>query len=658
MCGIVALIDRRGGRVSAETVRAMAGTLAHRGPDGEGAYVREGVGLGQTRLSIVDIEGGAQPMATADGRFVIVFNGEIYNYRELRKTLEGKGHAFRTQSDTEVLLLAYAEWGAGCLKKLRGMFAFVVLDTASGAVFAARDRIGIKPLFWYASDRVVVFASEMKAILASGHHAGTLDFCSVQDLMMFGHTLPPHTPFRGIREVWPGGTVRVSDGRVEEGRYWSMPVGRPAAGVSDADAGKMKGELHDRLRGSVESHLIGDVPIACYLSGGIDSNSVAWMLKELAFPVARTYSMTFDDEELDESQDIERAAADLGLPNRSLALGPETLRNYSDVIYHLEQPQWWTIDPAFHALAGAVHADGIKVTLSGQGSDEQLAGYHVFRMDQVRAKLSRLPWRLVRGPLLRMALKKNNAPEDVSRYTVGMMQRSARKVRAEYGLWPSRLMEWMILEPMVAGTLSDAVLETQADAAQRQRAFFDDEIRPNVKGADELSASLYLEMRTRLPAFILWKEDRMNMAHGVETRPPFLDHELVEFCAGLPADVKLRGQQDKWLLRQAMRGKLKGAQVKRPKKPFFAPVSSWIRDAANAEMIRETLKADRLEAAGLFDPTVIGAAVDTALEGETSSPPTLQQMRAEWVTMFALGYQLLVDRLVNELPRASGPDNG
>lgn len=617
----------------------MTDRLAHRGPDGAATQCHGPVALGHTLLSIVDLDGGAQPMPSPDGRYVIVYNGEVYNYQALRTELESAGERFRTQTDTEVVAAAFSRWGAECLSRLRGMFAFVILDTKTGALFAARDRIGIKPLFWHESDQVCIFASEMKAIFASGRDEPRFDPLAVHDLMTFGHTLGEYTPFAGIREVPPGCCVRVTRERSALSRYWAMPLpGTAAPSIDDESA---KSAFYDRFNGTVASHLIGDVPIACYLSGGIDSNAVAHSLKALEFPVYKTYSMTFDVAACDESEEIARSAKVHGFENRAVQLGPETLLDYARVVEHLEQPQWWTIDAALYRLAAAVRADGIKVSLSGQGSDELLAGYHVFRHDVVRRRLRRFPWSLVRTPLMRSALQQAGNAPDMIELLMAIERRPRRDVESSYGLWPSRLTEWNLLAPLAADALAEPVRRAATNAHERQRSWFAREIKPNVTGGDPLERMLYVECRTRLPSFVLWKEDRMNMAHGVEARPPFVDHEFVEYCAALPTAVKLRGAQDKWILRESLRGRLHRRQVEQPKRPFFSPVNEWLRDAAIRDRVRATLTPAAITTAGVFDPDAVLAAMATSLDEPVPAPPTLKSVRADWLVMLALGYQHL-----------------
>lgn len=644
MCGIVAILDRRNAPVPPETIERMTAALAHRGPDGSGTFHHRHAALGHTLLSIVGAGEGAQPMHTPDGRHVIVYNGEIYNFAALRAELESQGAQFRTHTDTEVVAAAYARWGRDCLDKLRGMFAFVVLDLQTCEIFAARDRIGIKPLFWHDAGRYCIFASEMKAIFASGLVPCEIDPLSVHDLLRFGHTVAPHTLFKNVQELPPGCYVEADDGRSRVSRYWSMPVPSDAddAPVDEKAAAE---EFAARFKDTVASHLIGDVPIACYLSGGIDSNSVACMLRDLAFPVARTYSMTFDVPAFDERAEIEHAAEALGMDNRIVEMNPDTLRNYGDVIYHLEQPQWWTLDAALFHLAAAVRADGIKVSLSGQGSDELLAGYHVFRFDALRRRYRRFPRSLVRRPAMTALLKQAGNPQDLIDFMLRVDGLPIREIEGRFGLWPARLTEWHVLGEQADAFLTPSAAALAGEAARRQQAWFQQEIAPNVAGRDPLSRMLYLESRMRLPALVLWKEDRMNMAHGVEARPPFVDHEFFTYAATLPKSLKLRGVEDKYILRRAMRGRLHARRAAQPKRPFFAPVRHWLHAKQNHDWLRETLSDARLSQTGVFAPHAIAEAVSMITNEPPALPSDLRSMRADWAVMLSLGVQMLAERM-------------
>ncbi len=425
----------------------------------------------------------------------------------------------------------------------------------------------------------------------------------------------------------------------------------PPAG-NEANVETAARDLYDRLREAVASHLIGDVPIACYLSGGIDSNSVAHMLRDLQFPVYRSYSMVFEGWPQDETDAIDAAIRDHDIPNRKVSIGPDALRRYGQGVWHLEQPQWWTIGLAFHALAEAVRADDLKVTLTGQGSDELLAGYDQFRLAQSMRLLRRFPLSLFRRRLSTNGEAANLAP-DLADFIVALEMRPRAQQEQLCGTRPPRHFEWNVLRTIAGEILAPEIASRAADAEARREAWFAKEIRPNIAGLDPLSRGLYVESRVRLPNLILYLEDRMNMAHGVEARPPFLDHTLVEFCAALPADVKLRGGNEKLVLRTAMRGKLHRRQAERKKKAFFAPVRDWLQSSENRDYLDAHLGSGSAAGNSFFREDFLRPAVADLLGGSAAGSPTLRATRCEWLVMLALGYRLLGENMARTADKST-----
>ena len=366
----------------------MSHALGHRGPDAQDILLRTGVGLGHTRLSIVDIAGGAQPMQTADAKLALVFNGEIYNYRKLRRSLIADGVCLRTQSDTEVVLELYRCDGAAAVQQLRGMFAFIIHDAESGRLFIARDRFGIKPLFYHWDDHTLVAASEMKALFASGHVSPQLCAGSIANYFTYQFSISPHTPFTGVYELPPGHTLTLEGGnapRIE--RNWDLAFPREHE-YESLDEDYWLTRFGDALNDAVQTHTIGEVVIGAYLSGGIDSCTITRLLADHYPQPLQTFSIGFNNPDYDESAEYRAVAAHFGVANAELMLADARPQGYLDdligALYHLEQPQRMAVDIPHYLLSGLVRGAGYKVVYTGDGADEILAGYDCFRQDYMR----------------------------------------------------------------------------------------------------------------------------------------------------------------------------------------------------------------------------------------------------------------------------------
>jgi asparagine synthase (glutamine-hydrolysing) len=630
MCGIAGVIRTDGDTVSLEVLGAMAAAIRHRGPDGYGFYRRGGTGLAHTRLSIIDISGGAQPLADPDGRFVIVFNGEIFNYVELRAQLKARGRTFRTRSDTEVLLQSYAEWGVDALQRLNGQFALAIHDRLDDSVFLARDRFGIRPLYWTQATGALVFGSEIKALFASGEVDRAFDPEGLDETFTFWAARPPRTAFRGVRALEPGHYAVWRDGSLSVHRYHEL--GYNAAELEPVDAVEQLDEL---LRDSVHLRLRADVTVGGYLSGGLDSSITC----ALAAPVSRelrTFSITFASESFDESSFQKLVAAELGTSHvvqhiDRLAIGGV----FPDVVRHAETPLIRTAPAPMYLLAKLTKEHGIKVVLTGEGADELFWGYDLFKEVAVRRFCLRQPesdWR----PLLFDRLYP---------YLAG---------RGRGGEFWRRFF-------LDAGPTSDPLFShlPRFTIAARIKDFYSKGMQESTRGFDALGElreglptafsqwsllerAAYLEMRTLLSPYLLSSQgDRMAMAHGVEGRFPFLDPRLFDFSAHLPEKSKLRVLTEKEILRRWGRGVLPERIRARPKQPYRAPdAESFFGDGAPT-FVDDLLDPAALARTGVFDSRSVEGLVRRCKAGRATG------FRENQAIVAVLSTQLLQRELID-----------
>jgi asparagine synthase (glutamine-hydrolysing) len=603
MCGIAGLWTR--GRLCPEApddLERMLQALHHRGPDGRGRFHDAQVALGHTRLSIIDLATGAQPMGNEDGRVRVTFNGEIFNYRELRRELQARGHRFATQSDTEVIVHLYEEHGKAFVERLNGQFALALWDAKRRRLVLSRDRAGIRPLFYTWAHGRLAFASEVKALFALAETPRRLDARGLAGIFSLWTPIAPATVFEGIEMLPPAHRMVVSDEGVQVERYWDWPFaaadGMPAA-RRDED---LTEELHALLVNAVRLQLQSDVPVAAYLSGGIDSSAITALIARHTETPLQTFSLTFEDAEFDESPHQLAMARHLGtthrpVPCRKADIGCEFPR----AIRHTEVPVVRTAAVPMMKLADAVRSAGFKVVLTGEGADEVFAGYDLFKEARVRRFIAAQPGSAWRSRIL------------------------------------ARLYPWLVHSPGRAGALAQPFL-AGVDAAdvnapwsghaarikstQRATAFFAPAMRALVQGWDARAALVgllpatstlwpplardqYLEATTLMSGYLLSSQgDRMAMAASIEARFPFLDERVMEFGAGLPPRLKLRGLREKVLLKRAMARELPAAILQRYKQPYRAPDSASFFDASSGAplpYVAELLSEPRLADAGLFD---------------------------------------------------------
>jgi asparagine synthase (glutamine-hydrolysing) len=581
MCGIFGICgDQAGKPDSLSVLRAMGESLIHRGPDEGGIHTEPGVSLGMRRLSIIDLKTGHQPLTNEDRSLWVVFNGEIYNYRELTADLLARGHRFATASDTETLVHLYEEYGADCVRHLRGMFAFALWDARKRTLLLARDRLGIKPLYYAQTPHGLVFGSELKALTASPWVRRRVDPGALAAYLRFGYVPDPLSILEGVAKLPPGHVLLVKDGLAGAPRRYWEPTSHFRSTDEVPDEAEAGSRLWDLLQDAVRSHLVSDVPVGAFLSGGVDSSTVVGiMAREIGVPV-KTFSVGFGEKEYDEAPYARRVAEWFGTEHHELIATPQDLGLLEDVLAACDEPfADASAIPTY--LVSRLARQHVKVVLSGDGGDELFAGYDRYVVDRRERRLGILgdlglgaPLRLVSDALPEGMRGKNF----VRHFSLPRMERYLDAI----SLFPDRALR-DVLEPSVA-----AASPPLFEAALRDS-----------RGLDALSRLQDLDLRTYLPGDILTKVDRMSMTHSLEARVPLLDHPLVEFACSLPARLRMRGDQTKYLLRRILRARVPDEVLTRPKHGFGVPLRSWFGERLPG-FFRERLgNSKRLEEIGI-----------------------------------------------------------
>jgi asparagine synthase (glutamine-hydrolysing) len=602
MCGIngIALSSRSRRRLDVRVLERMRDMITHRGPDDEGIFVDGHVGLGHRRLSIVDVAAGHQPMTNEDGSLHITYNGEIYNHADFRESLEARGHVYRTHCDTETILHLYEEEGVRCVERLRGMFAFAIWDARRRELFVARDRLGVKPLYYvHADDGSLYFASEIKALLEARAVAPEVNFKALPDYLANHSTSGEETLFRGVRRLLPGHTLLWRDGQVQIEKYWDVSFARNADEEprrrTDDDYIEEWAEL---FRTSVRLRLMADVPLGMFLSGGIDSSAIAAVMSGMIGSPVKTFSVAFAEREANELEYARLVAHAFKTEHHEILITPEQFFGaLPRLIWHEDEPLAHPSSVALYFVS-RLASQHVKVVLTGEGSDELLAGYERYRKTVYNLALGARYHRWA-GASLRRAVQSR---------IEGLPAKS--KVRHKLAR------TFLCLPPQIESIYFDnfAVFSRamQRDLltgeAKERTGALDPyaEVRRQLETTDAdtlLNKLLYADTKTYLQE-LLMKQDQMSMAASIESRVPFLDHKLVEFTSRLPERLKLRGWTTKYILRRSMKGVLPEAILKRSKMGFPVPVGSWFRGAFRS-VIDEYVLDERAAGRGLFDRTFV-----------------------------------------------------
>lgn len=631
MCGIAGVTDLSGRPVDGALLRAMTAVQSHRGPDGEGVVCRGGAGLGHRRLAIIDLVSGAQPMASDDGSVQIVFNGEIYNFRELRTALAARGARFRTESDTEVILRAYEAEGPDCVRQLRGMFAFAILDERARRLLLARDRAGIKPLVYAWDGRRLLFASEIKAILEDPAVSRDMDLEALGQYLTFHYVPAPRTIFRAIRKLPPASTLTLSldGGEPEVSRYWNLRFA-PDASVSELEwVDRLRGQLTDAVR----CHMVSDVPIGAFLSGGMDSSTVVALMAQASTTPIRTFSIGFDEADFDELRFARQVAARYGTDHYELVVKPNALEVLPKLAWHFDEPfADSSAIPTYYV--SKITREHVTVALSGDGGDENFAGYRRYaRALALHERFDQSPARLTR-PLLRLAsrLLPVGAPGQAltGMLGAGPIERYFRLITYQRRETLRRLLsdELADLARSAANPVSFSRLASEGDQP------------------DYVSTLQHIDIATYLPGDILAKVDAMSMAVSLESRVPLLDHRLMEFLATMPSTLKLRNGSGKYLLQRAMAQDLPGEILTRKKMGFGVPLGAWFRRELR-DMTRDVLLGPRARQRGIFRASEVNSLLATHDAGRRDCSARLWSL-----ICFELWMRQWVDRAPTTAPGA------
>ena len=601
MCGVAGIIDYRGKSDSIPAVEEMLRSFSYRGPDESGIYHSPVATIGNVRLSIIDLVSGQQPLSDMTGRYWIVFNGEIFNYIELRKDLEDKGVKLTTQSDTEVLVNLFALYGEKCLGLLNGQFAVAIWDKKEEKLFIARDRVGIRPLFYTVADGVFYFASEIKALFRNAEVKRELNPENLAQIYTFWTAITPSTAFRNISELSPGHYLTFGKEGLTVRKFWELSFSGSDSAVSPSDALDGFNEL---FTNAVRIRLRADVEVAAYLSGGIDSSTTVAYIKDIEPGVLNTFSIGFEDKDFDESKFQEEAVRYLNTNHRAISCtSKEIAEAFPRVVWHSETPLTRTAPTPMLILSKLVRDNNIKVVITGEGSDEILAGYDIFREAIIRRFWASQPGSSLRPTLLKKIYPdiphlRNASPNILKMFFGYRLEDTANPLY-------SHLLRW--------------------NNSNHIKKHFSDHLRNSVNGYDPLAdladrlpesfmqwsplaRAQWLETTVFMSGYLLSSQgDRMAMANSVEGRYPFLDYRVIEYCSSLPDKLKLNGLNEKYLLKKLMTGRIPESIVKRPKQPYRAPISSVFMGKERPDYVETMLSEKMTRLAGIFSYESVAA---------------------------------------------------
>jgi asparagine synthase (glutamine-hydrolysing) len=581
MCGIAGIISLDGQPVYDRELRSMCSAIVHRGPDDEGVHLSPGAGLAMRRLSIIDLAGGHQPVSNEDGSIWVVLNGEIYNYRELRQDLEGRGHVFATRSDTETIVHLYEEYGSQCVAHLRGMFGFALWDERRKTFLLARDRLGIKPVYYAQAGGRLLFASELKSILKLPDLARTLNWGAVSHLFTFLTTPPDQAIIEGVSKLEPGHMLRVVSGAAPAVEpYWNLKF--------QPEYGKPQSYYVERLREllteAVRLHMVSDVPVGAFLSGGLDSSAVVAAAAGLTPEPLKTFSIGFCEPDYNELDHARIVSAKVGTDHHELLLGPDALDQIGDLAWYLDEPFGdSSAIPTY--LVSKLASQFVKVVLSGDGGDEIFAGYEKYVVE--RRERRNPPW-----------------PRHVRRLLATISQTMPRGMRGRNFLrhqslaGAERYLDAITLFPR--NELKSLFRPEYFELLALHDPWESKASHLEARDRNWLSNLQALDLKNYLPLDILTKVDRMSMAHSIEARVPLLDHKLVEFAATIPPELNLSGETTKYTFKQAMRGILPDSIIDRPKHGFAIPLNYWFRGKLGG-YVRDLLLGEQARQRGLFN---------------------------------------------------------
>lgn len=606
MCGIAGIIDT--GPAARTTVESMCSRLLHRGPDSLHVVPLAGAVLGHTRLSVIDLETGQQPISNEDQTVWVVLNGEIYNYKALRQELQAKGHRFTTQSDTETIVHLYEEEGPACVKRLHGMFAFALWDERNQRLMLARDRVGKKPLYYSANKGRLVFASELQALLRATDVRTHLDPVAVDEYLAYGYVSAPRSIVASVSKLPPAHVLLAESGRTETTRYWSLDA-QPHPPTSERELAE---ELRDRLQNAVAARLVADVPLGFLLSGGIDSSAIVAMAASATAEPLHTFSIGFDDASFNELPHARSVAERFGTRHEELTIGTEIRDVAQQAIDSSDEPfADASIVPMY--TVSKLARTRVTVALGGDGGDECFAGYDRYAALKLAHSYYRLPYRLrsqVVAPIAAL-IPESTRKLDRARRLKHFLTPAYRTPEEQYARWLR-----IFSTNQRAGIYTAAFAETLATAGGHTDVVLEALARSTA--AELLSKAQAADFATYLPGDLMHKADSMSMAHGLEIRSPFLDHEMVEFAASIPVGLKLKGLSGKHILKQAMAGQIPDQVLQRRKEGFSVPIAGWLR-ASLGSWMQDLVGGTDARIAAIVSPTHLDRLVRSHLSGQANN---------------------------------------
>ena len=569
MCGIAGFVQAARPPGSENVLKRMTDVIQHRGPDDDGFYFDRWAALGHRRLSIIDVAGGHQPMPNEDGSLQIVYNGEIFNHADLRPELERAGHHYETRCDTETILHAFEEYGPACVQKFRGMFAFAIWDAKTGTIFCGRDRLGIKPLYYYWDGRLFAFASEIKALLEHPAISPAFEQELLPELLGFGYISEERTLFRGIRKLMPGHYLRLNitspqpELIIEE--YWDVPTPEPSRdGPSDAE---WTTELRRRLEETVQMRLMSDVPLGMFLSGGVDSSAIAALIRKMTNGPVKTFAVGYNEQQFSELSYAGKVAKSIGTEHHEVVIGMEDMFNaLPRLIWHEDEPITWPSSVSLHFVS-KLAAEQVKVVLTGEGSDELFGGYERYGLTLLNQKAASVFEMLPASFRRKLQAQIQTTPL----LNAGLRRKLGHTFLARENSLESLLLDNFYCGFSLAG--QNRLFDSPAGAVYGNYLKYSNARQ----GASPLSRMLYADQKTYLVE-LLMKQDQMSMSSSIESRVPLLDHTLVEFAMNIPDRLKIRGDVQKFIFKKAVEDLLPRDIVHRKKMGFPTPIRAWLRD--------------------------------------------------------------------------------
>lgn len=601
MCGIAGYFQSGAVMASSESqqlAKRMCDVITHRGPDDAGYYLEGGVAIGMRRLSIIDIASGHQPISNEDGSVWIVFNGEIYNFAELRADLIARGHSFKTHSDTETIVHLYEEDGERCVERLRGMFGFAIWDRRENKLFLARDRAGKKPLHYTMVGDTLVFGSEIKSLLQFPGVERRANAEAISDYLSFGYVPDPQTAFRGIDKLPPGHTLTFREGRVTTRQYWNFQFDQTQQ--SPREERFYVERLRELIAEAVRIRLVSEVPLGAFLSGGVDSSTVVAMMARAMDQPVKTFSIGFSEASFDELKYARLTAERYRTDHHEFMVTPDVCRLVEEIVWHHDEP-FADASSIPTYVVSKMAREFVTVILSGDGGDELFAGYERYLIHEGRNRFERIPRWFRRGVMLPLSRALPRAAYGKQFLRNISLSDGARFVDSlsYFGADAKRSLLGEAIKRDLNGHNSSAAFEN---------------LFAEPRSADQIERLLYLDSKTYLPGDILTKVDRMSMAHSIEARVPLLDHELIEFVETIPSNFKLRGQTTKHILKQAMADLIPKEIVHRPKMGFGVPLRKWLNNELR-ELLYDTLTDRRARERGLLNPRAVLALLDEHARG-------------------------------------------